>query len=244
MSFNAHRHVHIIPDDPRYDIFRMYVKSIQECDQSGEIPKHLKDKYTITASNASNSIVTRNALTVTEKIKKIVTKLSDLNKDKLFKQITQMTIDVSDYASLVDMLFTFSVDLEYMQKIYVELYRVFKSKVPDMYSLLHNKVISLKQEDMISRWQIANSKLIAEMYTVQLITLDEICTIYDTLSINPDNIRLEMLYTMLSPHGLFKLVCEKRLNAEMVIESFSINREFTQKVRYFISCLLETLFIE
>ena len=159
------------------------------------IPSYLKDKYGESNQKTSNNLIARGnykdprdsrrkicvnkAITpvdkVNEEVREILSKLSDQNKNKLLQDFQKCNIGDECGQTLIDYIYTFAVDLDYLIHIYVELIFLLKKKNYNLYGQLLQKIIENAYDPLIfeednqsnsksKRWRLANIKLISELY--------------------------------------------------------------------------------
>ena len=159
------------------------------------IPSYLKDKYGDSHQKSSANFISRGnykdtresrrkicvskATTVADKIneeiREILSKISEQNKKKLLQDFLKCEIVDECGQALIDQIYTFAVDLDYLIHIYVELIFLLKKKNPKLYTQLLQKIMETaynpiifdedsKSSNKSKRWRLANIKLISEIY--------------------------------------------------------------------------------
>ncbi len=118
-----------------------------------------------------NSSVSPEIQQLNDKIRDILSKLSESNKLKLFAEFQKLEIVDECGSELITNMYTFAIDLDYLVTIYAELINLFREKNANLYQQLIQKIIDnvhqpLQFDDLakIKRWRLANIKLIAELY--------------------------------------------------------------------------------
>jgi hypothetical protein len=178
-----------IPLGEQYDSLRNFVN--KKCDKKQLIPTYLTEKY----GDISNQLITRgkgvdknavrrkvasvNTDTATDKtnedIRELLSKLCESNRVKLLDDF--MKYDISDECgkTLVDNIYTFAVDLNYLVHLYADLIFLLKEKNMNLYGQLTEKIIDTAfnpvlfgstpdSESKSKRWRVSNIKLLSEMY--------------------------------------------------------------------------------
>lgn len=199
-----------IPNESKYDKLQAFIINFHQNNLSTVIkrtvaPLYLQERYKdqqqiqITRGGAirENKNLARKKLNtvkldtaedkINNEIRSILTKLSHDNKTKLFSdfkncQITDACADV-----IVENIYTFAIDLNYILKIYVELIFLLKDKHLAMYQQLIRKIMSVAQKPIVfegtedldagggsksKRWRVSNIKLLSEIYTQKPTEID------------------------------------------------------------------------
>ncbi len=179
------------------------------------IPSYLKDKYgDSTYKPSSKPFISRgnyrekreqtrrklvvkssdtDADKVNNAVRNLLPKLSESNKDKLFEKFRNFEITDECSEQLVDNLYSFAIDCNYLVSIYVELMFVLKTMNQHCYDELIKKILDTAVEPIefendaeagkTKRWWLANMVLIAEIHhqNNDEITLSQIAHVVNEL---------------------------------------------------------------
>jgi hypothetical protein len=156
------------------------------------VPEYLKEKYVGPHRNTSSIIsrgnyhdqrgsarrklyTAKNETEVeqtNEKIRDILSKLSEGNKSKLLAEFSKIEIADECGSGLIENIYTFAADLDYLIPYYVELIVILKERNIVIYDQLIEKIIQTSFQPLVmgedikkaKRWRLANIKLVAEIY--------------------------------------------------------------------------------
>lgn len=183
-QLNTHN-LKIIPHGEKYAVLRKFTSDCKSVNLSSVvrnqvIPTYLKNKYgDMNPLLRGNPKPEKRKLLVpvkqtsspsdiiNEKIRDVLSKLSENNKDTLIMEILKLDIPNECGNSLVDMIHLFAVDLSYLIPIYVDIMFVLKNKNMTLYQQLIRKIIDTSQLSINSenkRLQLGNIMLLAEIY--------------------------------------------------------------------------------
>lgn len=270
-----------IPNSEKYLKLNQFVNDEDKTNLSNVIkrpviPSYLKEKYSDTKQNTNfiargnykdQREMTRKKLysnknnttadKINEEVRTILSKLSEANKVKLFNDFNKLEIINECGQILIDNIYLFSVDLDYLVDIYAELIFLLKDKNSFLYEQLMQKILEIvmqplnfnNEENGISktkRWRMANIKLISAIYQKNPteISFDTIKDIIEFLynqitATQPDSLEVlcELLKTSIS-----QLMNEDKDFIEQLIEQLEPlcqNKEYDLRYRFMVQDLIE-----
>ena len=289
-KFNVYA-LRLIPDSIKYTGLRNFLGDESRTNLSNiikrpMIPSYLKEKYgdqqksshsTISRGNYRDQrTAQRRKLTTTkadtisdktnEKIRDILAKLSEGNKAKLFMEFKGCEITDDCAESLIDNIYTFAADLDYLIPLYVELIAILKEKNTYIYQQLIKKIIDTtfkpisfddidggEDEKKNRRWRLANIKLLIGIYCrdcrgggsgssdIKIQTIkDIIVMLYSQVS--PDRLdSLEILCVMLTNGQSILMRQEKTYmdNFISTIEPIVYSKEIEFRYKFMVQDIVE-----
>lgn len=193
---------------------------------------------------------------VCNKVRDILSKLSQATKPQLFKEF--MNIDITDDCSdLVSYFYEYAIDCVYIITVYVELMLLLKQKNQKIYDqlieLIKNYAIKYpvfteSEAGKTKRWRIANCHLMIEVYHQNKddIDLKQIAQVIETLGQALDASQSETLEVIceflkkILPH-LLKDSNHSRLVDTLIaqFESISHNQSYDLKTRFAVQEVLD-----
>ena len=270
-----------IPNSDKYLKLNKFVNDEDKTNLSNVIkrpviPTYLKDKYGDTKqninfisrgnykdqremtrrklySNQNNTIADK----INEEIRGILSKLSETNKAKLFNDFKKLDIIDDCGQTLIDNIYLFSVDLDYLVHIYAELILLLKEKNLFLYEQLIQKILEIvlhplnfnNEENGISktkRWRMANIKLISAIYQQNPIEIDfhMVKNIIEFLhnqvtAAQPDS--LEVLCELLKTSASQLMNEDKDFIDQLIdqLEPLCQNKEYDLRYRFMVQDLIE-----
>jgi hypothetical protein len=226
-EFNKFNQKYEISSHDKFVIFRTFITENKK--KTFEIPLHLINKY-----NVGGNVITKQ-LTNVEIYRNVLSKLSELNMDKLFDTIKHIKLVNLD--EICNIIYIFSIDLDYMQDMYIKLYKFIKLHNELLYNIIYNKILEIVVEDD-KRWYISKHKLINKMYLHKLISDDNYNLIISTYMNNLTEINLELICILIKGH------VNLPQNIYEVLYECTFNKSFNYRIRSLISNELEKLLPE
>src|SRR3990167_821956 len=136
-----------IPDHPKYAIFRDYISNSSNSSNTSntsntsnktqQLPTYLINKYSI-----GNQMKTKHNLSNKDIIKNILSKISESNKNEFFNELNNLKINNNEYDEIISLIITYSIDLEYMNDLYVDLIKYIFINNKDLFKNLYIKLIN------------------------------------------------------------------------------------------------------
>ncbi len=265
-----------IPTEPRYDNLRKFVNdeirsNLSNVIKRPVIPAYLQEKCAEGQKQQNNNICrathkeqpARRKLVVLKddtiadkiniKIRSLLSKLSEGNKVKLFSDFMKYDIIDECGQTLIDNIYNFSVDLDYIMHVYVDLILLLKNKNRNLYNQLIEKILQTVYKPLIfddekksKRWRISNIKLISEIYCKDNneITLQKIYEITDNFqkNINPKCPEyIELLCAMLKKIIPSIIHSQTKYINDLVnyLDPIGYNSEYEQRYRFMVQDVIE-----
>ena len=271
-----------IPNSEKYSKFLSFInddnkKNLSKVIKKPVVPPYLKNRYADIKQNNNSNIfrgnnkdqreMTRKKLylikdetpedKVNESVRSILTKLSETNKTKLFADFQKLEITDECGQTLVDNIYLFAVDLDYLVDVYVELIILLKKKNAFLYDQLIQKILSLAFEPLnfndeengvakTKRWRLANIKLVSGIYKkdstkISFATIKSIIeSLYSQINpTQPDS--LEILCELLKSNQCQLITQNKNFTEQLIgqLETFCQNKKYDLRYRFMVQDLLE-----
>lgn len=270
-----------IPGDDKYGKLRSFVAHFQQSNLTTVIrrpiaPLYLKERYGDQPQHSGHitrgggprehkepsrrKLNNRKLDTIEDKtndeIRNILSKISGENKNKLFNEFKKCNIIDECGDALIDNIYTFAIDLNYMVKIYVELIFLLKQKNEKLYKKLISKIVALAFNPLIftgdedkdagggsksKRWRIANIKLLGEIYSQSPLEIDItrfkllITQFRDGLSFDKhDNIEMLCELLKVSLPNLIKLEKDYIVNIMDILEPIGLDPKYELRHRFLV----------
>lgn len=268
MSLNVYG-LRQIPTDSRYDILRKFVGNgrnvkLYDIIKNPIVPTYLKNRYSDlkmgnTTGKTTNQLTRRKLYTqktetvsdkINEKIRDLLSKLSEGNKEKLFNEFVNLDIPDECGQTLIHNIYMFAVDLSYLIPIYTDLILILKDKNIKLYNQLINKIITTAQQPLdpndadSKRLRTGNILLISELYKKHTINSKVILQIIQFLvnRINPQSVDYLNLLCELLKHTLYYLKQDLINELDIIIQSLlSVvsNHDYEKKYRFMVDDVIE-----
>ena len=228
----------VSPEGDKYQVLRVFLerdkvnsKNLSNVVKPQVIPTYLKLRYgdliispnsskMARGSGASSPERTRQKLhtqkietpadLITEEVRDLLSKLSESNKDKIFEEFMKKEIPDQCGQALIDYIYLFAVNLNYLVHLFVEIIFLFKEKNHHLFTMLLNHVLKTAQEPLgnldpkVMRLRVGNLILLSEIYVSKHNQLFEIITPVQITQI------LKQLMLQISPitTDVLKMVCD------------------------------------
>lgn len=267
-----------IPTTTQYENLKKFCSSPENNNLSNiikrpVIPPYLKNKFAtnnhfIPKSNLNirrNNQATRKKLyddvdfnfvdKINGQIRNILSKLSEGNKAKLLDEFSKCDITDECCPKLVDNIYLFAVDVDYLLHIYVELIMLLKKKNLFAYDELINKILNIAYQPLTfptetngdikaKKWRLSNIKLIGEIYKQNNSDINNqiICSLLNHLQkeMSPSQPEsLEILCELLKSI-LLHLIKENKNTIDNIIKELTIaNKNYELRYRFMIQDVIE-----
>ncbi len=189
---------------------------------------------------------------INDKIRDILSKLSENNKSKLFGDLRKCEIPDECGPQLISNVYTFAIDLDYLNRIYAELIILLRTKNALLYQQLIEKIINHAHHPMFfeddlnktKRWRIGNIKLISALYqqNAEGITLNLISALTSQLlgDLKPEEPEpLEVLCELIK--GIYSAKFNQSFLGHIIqqLKPLSHNHAYEIRYRFMIQDLLD-----
>jgi hypothetical protein len=190
-------------------------------------------------STESNPLVDQ----INDKIRDILSKLSENNKSKLFGDFRKCEIPDECGPQLISNVYTFAIDLDYLNRIYAELIILLQTKNALLYQQLIEKIITHAHEPMLfeddltktKRWRIGNIKLISALYqqNAEGINLNLIASLTEQLlnDLKPEEPEpLEVLCELIK--GIYSTKFNHNFLSQIIRQLKPLSHDHAYEIRY------------